>query len=156
MKPALLAFLVVLSASACRTQLLPNTDVEDTPRNRDIVAFCEQYRHAVEDKDVSALIAMAHPDYYEDGGNTDASDDIDRTGLQQYLTERFVQSKAIRYEIRYRRVTPGRDGEVLVDYTYSASYQLPTDEGDKWQRAVAENRLQLVPKGEAFLIKAGM
>jgi hypothetical protein len=43
-----------------------------------------------------------------------------------------------------------------VDYTYSASYKLVTEDGDIWRRRVADNRLELVPEGESFRIVAGM
>jgi hypothetical protein len=64
--------------------------------------------------------------------------------------------KTIRYEIRYRDVTLGRNNEIYVDYTYSASYQIPTAKGDVWRRTVADNRLSLVPWGESFKILSGM
>lgn len=145
-------------ALGCRQQLIPNTDVEDTEQNRTILSFCEEYRRAVEHRNVPLLVQLAHPKYYEDGGNIDASDDLDRAGLEDYLENRFKDVKAVRYEIRYRRVTPGQKGTILVDYTYSASYKVPSPAGDVWRRTVADNRLVLLPdKGkEKFLILSGM
>ena len=143
--------------AGCSKYYIPNTDVEDTEDNREIVAFCEQYRRALERKDVAALLDLASPHYYEDGGNVDASDDIDYAGLREYLLEKFEDANAIRYEIRYRRIT--KDEEyVLVDFTYSGSFRLPTSDGDeKWRSTVAENRLELVlHEDEGYKIVAGM
>lgn len=148
--------IVVLMLSACTSSLIPNTDVEDTARNRGVVEFMEVYRRAVERQDIELLLQLAHPDYYEDGGNIDATDDLDRAGLAEYLHGKFAEAKAIRYEIRYRRVGVGRNDSLYIDYTYSASYQLPGEGGDKWQRTVAENRVELVPHGDGFLILSGM
>lgn len=157
---ALLAcFLVVaalLSAAGCKTHYIPNTDVEDTDENRRVIDFCEKYRRAVERRDVRTLLELAHPTYYEDGGNVDSTDDIDYAGLKDYLDDKFRDTKAIRYEIRYRRVLEGRKDTILVDYTYSASYKIPTEHGDIWRREVADNRLELVPEGESFRIISGM
>lgn len=141
----------------CSKYYIPNTDVEDTEDNREIVAFCELYRRALERKDVAALLDLASPQYYEDGGNVDASDDIDYAGLREYLLEKFEEASAIRYEIRYRRITKEED-YILVDFTYSGSFRLPAEDGDeKWRSTVAENRLQLVPSEEqGFKIVAGM
>jgi hypothetical protein len=141
---------------ACNAHTIPNTDVEDTDDNRRVISFCEEYRRAVEQRKVGLLLQLAHPSYYEDGGNVDATDDIDYVGLKDYLEERFRETKAIRYEIRYRRVGLGRKETVLVDFTYSASYKIPTPSGDVWRRTVADNRLELVPHGDAFKIVAGM
>ena len=145
-----------MSGAACSAQTIPNTDVEDSDLNRDVIEFCEEYRRAVERRNVALLLKMAHPHYYEDGGNIDPSDDIDYAGLEEYLEQQFKVTKAIRYEIRYRRVGKGRKDIIFVDFTYSASYKIPTDKGDIWRRTVADNRLELVPHGETFRIMSGM
>lgn len=148
--------LVTLLSFSCSKQLIPNTDVEDNSFNRKVIEFCEEYRHAVERRNVGLLLKLAHARYYEDGGNIDAMDDLDYAGLKDYLIERFRDTKAIRYEIRYRRVGFGRNDEIFVDYTYSASYQMMTEDGDIWRRSVADNRLELLSEGDSFRILAGM
>ncbi len=151
-----LAAASLLSLVGCSTAYIPNTDVEDTDENRALIEFCEKYRKAVERKDVAALVAMASADeYYEDGGNADASDDIDFDGLKEHLVNKFKDAKAIRYEIRYRRVSSD-EKRIFVEYTFSASFKIPGPDGDEWQRKVEDNRLELVPHDESFLITAGM
>lgn len=168
--------------TGCATRYIPNTDVEDTDDNRKVIAFCEKYRHAVELKDVPELLKLASRDYYEDGGNVDASDDLDYAGLQDYLTNKFNDARAIRYEIRYRRVlrqdVPHEDDQtrvgaansqvknegedpvelIYVDFTYSASYRIPAAKGgDEWRRRVEDNRLEILRyPSEKFRIVAGM
>ncbi len=152
----LAAFVALTTVAGCKHEYIPNTDVDDTDDNRKIVAFCEKYRHAMERKDIAQLLMLAHAEYYEDGGNIDASDDIDFAGLKSYLTSKFNDAEGIRYEIRYRRVTI-KDERVFVDYTFSASFRIPSDGGDDvWQRKVSDNRLELIPGGEDFKIVAGM
>lgn len=152
----LVAFLVAVSSLlGCSTHFITNTDVEDTPDNRKIVEFCERYRRAIERKDIPTLLQLASEDYYENGGNVDATDDIDYAGLDEYLRTKFSQVAGIRYEIRYRQVIRDQD-YVFVDYTYSGSYRLQTDSGDKWRSTVEENRLELVTEGDSYRIVAGM
>ncbi len=148
--------LLALALFGCAPAVIPNTDVEDTDFNRQVIDFCEEYRRAVESKRVGLLLQLADPSYYEDGGNTDATDDLDYAGLRDYLQDKFAKTKAIRYEIRYRRVQQGRKEVIQVDYTYSASYKIPTDAGDIWRHSVAENRLELVPHEQTFRIVSGM
>jgi hypothetical protein len=147
-----------LPTAGCTTHYIPNTDVEDTGENREAVLFCEKYRKAVEHRDVPLLMSLVSTRYYEDGGNVDASDDLDYEGLRDYLNKQFKNAKAIRYEIRYRRVTLSRETlRTFVDYTYSASYKVPAlDDKDEWKHTVSENRLELVRDGENFKIIAGM
>jgi hypothetical protein len=149
-------FLAALPALGCTHQYIANTDVEDTDFNRKVIEYCEVYRHAVEQRSTARLLQMAHPSYYEDGGNVDASDDMDYAGLETYLNTEFSQTRAIRYEIHYRQVSEGRKDTVLVDYTYSASYKIPTPHGDVWRRRVADNRLSLIREGDSFRILSGM
>jgi hypothetical protein len=148
--------LAVAALGACSKSYIPNTDVEDNSHNRKVIAFCEDYRHAVEDKDVGKLITMASPRYYEDGGNTNPEDDIDFDGLKDYLQSTFVKAQTIRYEIRYRKVLVNENKRVFVEYTYSASWRAPGLKGEEWHHTVADNRLELVPEGEGYKILAGM
>ncbi len=140
----------------CTTHYIPNTDVEDTEDNRRVIDFCEQYRHAVEARNIPMLLKLADQRYYEDGGNADSSDDMDYDGLREYLEGQFKQTRAIRYEMHYRRVLPGKKKTLFVDYTYTASYKIPSPSGDLWRRRVSDNRLEIVPTGETFKILAGM
>jgi hypothetical protein len=164
LRSALVGLLALaLLLSGCASRFIPNTDVEDTQENRAIVAFCEQYRKAVETKDVPALLSLASPQYYEDGGNVDAADDMDYVRLKQYLTAKyqnvgFADASNIRHEIRYRRVTKDKERNTIsVDYTYSGSFRMVEPDGsEKWQNAVEENRLELVPEGESYKIISGM
>lgn len=184
MAHSLRALVLVTAAAAaslvgCATRYIPNTDVEDSDDNRGVISFCEKYRHAVELKDVPQLLKLASNDYYEDGGNVDASDDLDYAGLREYLTGKFGDARAIRYEIRYRRIVrqavPERESEagtgslkneagsepaelIYVDYTYSASYRIPAAKGgDEWRRRVDDNRLEILRYADnTFRIVAGM
>ncbi|MEY2934461.1 MAG: hypothetical protein RL033_5210 [Pseudomonadota bacterium] len=154
--PRLLALLLPLTGAGCTNQLIPNTDLEDTPENRGVVEFCELYRHAVERRDIDKLLTLAHPDYYEDGGNVDATDDLDYAGLKTYLEGEFVRARAIRYEIHYRRILKNERNGWDIAYTYSASYKLPEGDEEVWHREVAENQLVLVEAGDSFRIVSGM
>jgi hypothetical protein len=148
-----------LGSTGCATRYILNTDVEDNEPNRRVVEFCEKYRRAVEARNVPLLLRLADPRYYEDGGNADATDDLDYAGLREYLEDKFKDTRSVRYEIRYRRVNAGDRQIVNVDYTYTASYKIPTPTGPAWRRVVADNRLQLVPvkdRNEGFLILSGM
>jgi hypothetical protein len=155
------AVLAVSALAGCSHDYIPNTQVEDSDFNREVIAYCEDYRHAVERRSTEALLKMADAKYYEDGGTVDTSDDLDLEGLRTYLQNEFAQTKQIRYEIFYRDISIGRGNQVFVDYTYSASYKVPLPDAAKpedavWRRRVADNRLELVRDGEKFRILSGM
>lgn len=151
-----LVFCAAASSFGCSKSYIPNTDVEDTSENKKVISFCEEYRHAVEDKDVGRLLKLASPRYFEDGGNTNPEDDIDYDGLKDYLTAQFVKTTTIRYEIRYRKVTFSENKKIFVEYSFSASYRIPGLKGEEWKHVIADNRLELLSEGEGFKILGGM
>jgi hypothetical protein len=152
----LAAAALALSAAGCSKTYIPNTDVEDTSENRQVILFCEQYRHALEDKNVGQLLKMMSPAYFEDGGNTKNEDDADYDRTREFLTGDFLKTAGIRYEIRYRRVTFTPTNHIYVDYTYAAAWKLPGVKNDEWHHKVADNRLDLVREGDSYKILAGM
>jgi|HubBroStandDraft_4_1064222.scaffolds.fasta_scaffold30656_2 hypothetical protein len=152
----LVAVVAALASTACSKLYIPNTDVEDTSDNRKVVSFCEKYRHALEDKDVGALLKLMSPSYFEDGGNTKNEDDADFDKIREFLTGDFMKTTGIRYEIRYRRITFTERAHVYIDYTYAAAWKLPGVKAEEWHHTVADNRLDLVPDGESFKIVGGM
>jgi hypothetical protein len=141
-------------AAGCSHTFIPNTDVPDTPENRKVVLFCEQYRHAVEEKNVGQLLKLASPGYHKRGVGSD--DDVDFISLKDFLMNTFQTTDGIRYEIRYRRVTFEESTHVSVDYTFAASYRIPGVKKEEWRHSVADNRLDLVPDGDGYKIMSGM
>ena len=146
----------VLALPHCAKKFIPNTTIPDNPYNRKIIKFCEQYRLAVESKDIGKLILMAASDYYEDGGTPTGGDDFDFSQLRDVLVARFAKVKTIRYDIKYRKVKIEAD-QIYVDYVWSGSYQLEGALGqDYWFRKVEDNRLVLVEHKDTFKIISGM
>ncbi len=152
---AALGFL--LSAlSGCGTTFIPNTSVEDTSDNRRVIQFCEVYRHAMEEKDVGKLLAIASPRYHDDAGTPAGDDDTDYDRLKAFLSDRFVKTSSIRYEIKYHQVVYAENSHVYVNYKFTASYRVPTTHGEQWHHTVADNQLDLVSDGDTYKIMAGM
>jgi len=113
------------AASGCITGTIPNTEVPDTSENREVINVAERYRHAVEQRDARALLALAAPSYFEDGGTPQGDDDYGYDGLRRLLSVWSDEVRAVRYEVRYRRVTFEREGNrALVDFTYTGSFTL--------------------------------
>jgi hypothetical protein len=154
--PLVVLVALLAGVTACSKTYIPNTDVEDTGVNREVIEFCETYRHALEDRNVGQLIKLMSPGYFEDGGNTKGEDDADFDAMRDFLTGDFMKTTGIRYEIRYRRVTFTERKHIYIDYTYAASWKLPGAKNDEWHHAVADNRLDVVRDGDSFKIVAGM
>jgi len=140
----------------CAKTYIPNTDIVDSGENRQVVLFCEEYRHALEDKNVAQLLKMMSSAYFEDGGNTKNEDDADYDRIREFLTGDFLKTTGIRYEVRYRRITFTQTNHVYVDYSYAAAWKLPGVKADEWHHKVSDNRLDLVRDHDSFKILGGM
>jgi hypothetical protein len=156
MPAQLLLCAALATASACATaRTIPGTTVVDNKQNREILDLCERYRHALEDRDGSQLLAMAHPQYYEDSGTPKADDDYGYEGLKDVLAKRLAAVRAIRYNIEYRKIDVS-GSHAKVDIRYDASFQLATEMGDRWERKQNDKRIELENDGRRWMIISGM
>jgi len=152
----LLLVLALCLVGACSRDKIPNTDVEDTPEGRDVVAFVEKYRAAVIERNVPKLLNLADKDYYDDMGTPQGDDDVDLSGLGERLQQTFGPDLlSVHYDIRYRDVV-FLPTKVLVDYTYIGRFRLNTSEGPRWERRLAGNRIILVKHKDGYRIASGM
>lgn len=137
-----LAVLTLVLGTGC-THYIPNTTVQDTSENREVLRFMEEYRHAVEERNIGALIAMTDPLYLDEVGTPTNDDDLDYGSLQARLAAWATRVVEIRFEIRYHRVEI-TDTKVWVEYRYTASFKMPNAGGEeRWSRRVADARAVL-------------
>ena len=153
--PVLTISVVLFAVGGCTKKFIPNTEIEDTDENREIVSFCERYRHAVEDMNVGLLMSLAAPRYFYNNSTPSGDDDFDRNGLEEILASKFKSVKAMRYEIRYRNIFESH-GMIYVEYTFNMSFQYEVKEKSKWANRTADNRLELERVDDGFLIVSGM
>lgn len=157
-RPVLLPLVGLLASGlvvGCGNQLIPNTDVPDTQANREAVEFVEEYRHAVESHNPASILRLVSRDYYDDNGTPNSEDDVDYGRLQERLGRWTSDVLDVRYEMRYRRVQvyPER---VFVDVTFTGSFKVRTAEGERWERRLADNRIELVREGSELRIVSGL
>lgn len=152
--------MVFLFTSGCgggSGNFIPGTKVTRTRKNESIIQRCEEYRAAVERKDAKKLVLMASPEYWEDGGTTDGSDDYGFRELREVLTSQFQRANKIRYSIRYMKIrSEGR--RAYVDVIVDASYTIPDAQGGE-SRLDKRDQNQLVldwnEKKEQWMFRSG-
>ena len=146
------------SLGGCAHDTIPNTDVEDSPEARDVIKFVETYRTAVIKRDVSKLVSLAAPDYFDDMGTPQGDDDVDLEGLQERLKETFGPDLlSVHYDIKYRDVV-FLPTKILVDYTYIGRFRVNSPDGPpRWERRLADNRMILTKDRDGkYKIASGM
>lgn len=142
--------------TACATQNIPNTRVEDTPENREVIEFVEEYRTAIEKLDTEKLRSLASPDYFDDMGTPGGDDDVDYAGLVAALDRVRDGVHDARYQISYRGVTYAEHERVLVDVLYTGWFKVETTDGSQWRRRLEPHRLVLGRDSGKYRILSGM
>lgn len=142
------AALLSVLVAGCKPELIPGTSLEDTPENRAVVDFLEQYRTAVEARAADKVLALVASDYWEDNGTVEQADDYGVEKLQRELDDLFGHTRTIHLEVQVQHVE--RQGEVVrVDYRYLQRALLALEAGEKWVSHSDVNRIVLRPRGEA-------
>ncbi len=155
MKRFATAFTLLVLAACASTRHIEGTKIEDTEDNRDIVRVIERYRRAMERRDAPALLAMAHPWYFEDSGTAKGDDDYGVQGLQKVLGDRLAQLKSIRYGIQYKQITRAGN-RARVEIFIDGSYQMTAEGGDRWQRKADDNQIELIKDDKGWRFLSGM
>lgn len=146
---------LTLSTTGCATMRpIPGTKIPDTAENREILDRVEEYRVAMEHRDASKLLTLAHPNYYEDSGTPTGSDDYGYPGLKRVLEARLGALRWLRYLIRFRDIHV-EGSHAWVDIRYDISFQLLTEMGEKWERRQNEKRMELVKENNRWLFVSG-
>jgi hypothetical protein len=145
-----------LLAGGCAHKNIPNTSVEDTQENREVIDFMEEYRRAVQDRDVASLVRMASINYFDDMGTPGGEDDVDYDTLKAGLHLMREEVISARYQIRYRGLTAIYDGKVLVDVLYTGWFKVDTPEGPQWRRRLEPHRIVLAREDDRYKIISGM
>jgi hypothetical protein len=134
--------LALAGANCAHQSLIPGTTVSDSETNREILKTVEQYRQALEARDVDRLLMLASERYFEDSGTPRADDDYGYDGLKQVLTGHLSRVRSIRYYIQYRNIRlDGNKAEVEV--FLNGAFELLSEVGEKYQRVNDYHRFLL-------------
>jgi hypothetical protein len=125
--------------------------VGSSAEDREVLAVCERYRRAVEARNVDVLLALASPDYLEDGDNDDPGDDVDYAALEEYLRGPFQDVEDVSYDMDYQSVRWEGDTAV-VEYRYRSFYRFEDIE----RRVVGTRQVTLRREGGALKILSGI
>ncbi len=154
MKTTRLALLLALAA-ACAPRLLPGTDVKETKDTRAIYDVIQKWVDAMNARDVPGVLSVVAPDYFDDAGTPDPSDDLDRGKLEKALTDDLAKVEGSKLAVTIRRIDPTGDTATAELY-YDSYYRVQTPSGPVPRRDSDVYRLKLKKEGGAWKITSGL
>jgi ketosteroid isomerase-like protein len=154
MKTTRLALLLALGA-ACAPRLLPGTDVKETKDTRAIYDVVQKWVDAMNARDVPGVLAVVAPDYFDDAGTPDPSDDLDRGKLEKALTEDLARVEASKLGVTIRRIDVDAPNATAELY-YDSYYRVQTPAGAMPRRDSDVYRLKLKKEAGGWKIAAGL
>lgn len=147
--------LLLLFALAGCARNIPGTDIADTRDNRAIVAVIDDYRRAMERRDVAAALTLVSPSYFDDAGTGDPSDDLDAAQLARALLEIMQRVPALKLEIAVNRIEV--DGDAASAFLFHDSrYRVATPRGEVAKRDSDLHRMTLRREGASWRITSGL
>lgn len=149
---------LLLAVTACTTKYIGNTRIEDTSENREILRVVENYRRAMDDRDVQRILDLCADDFFEDPGTpSDPSDDYDKIGLRTRLEATFAKVEEQRLRIDVRKIQLVDDEKrAFVEYRYDLRYRLNLPNSPEWRDATDLSRLSLQRHSEGWKITGGI
>lgn len=153
-----------LVMTGCKAKpTIPGTEIPDTEENRQIISVLERYRTAFVSRDAAAVLATAHPTYYDNAGTDDPSDDTTYNELGNLLRRRLSQLDSIRFTIDYLELHQTEDRAVVrvwIDASYRFKPLLDsygeTRRQAPYARVMDHSEFELVREGETWLIVRGL
>ncbi|HVP68246.1 MAG TPA: nuclear transport factor 2 family protein [Anaeromyxobacteraceae bacterium] len=154
MRPIAAALLASLALAGCAKKI-PNTDIDDSPENRQVIAVVDDYRKAFDARDVQGVMALVSKSYYDDAGTSDPTDDVDYRLLQQVLTETFQKLPDLKLEVGVTDIKIKGD-TANVEMFYDARYRVATPRREIPKRDSDVQRLVLRREGDKWKIVTGL
>ncbi len=150
--------LLMLTLVACGPKYIPNTEVPDNPKNREIVELVERYRQAVEERNINALKEMISRSYFSNAGTTsDDEDDYAAELVEQTILPFLKQNiKKVQYGIFVKRVRFESPTRAVAEFEHSFRYLYVVDGKDRWQQRIDFNRLEFALEDDVWRITGGL
>jgi ketosteroid isomerase-like protein len=147
--------LLLALAAACAPSLLPGTDVKDTKDTRAIYDVVQRWVTAMNARDVPAVLALVAPEYFDDAGTPDPSDDLDRGRLEKALADDFARVEASKLAVTIRRIDV-EGANATAELYYDSYYRVQTPAGAIPRRDSDVYRLKLKQADGAWKIASGL
>ena len=139
---------------ACAPRMLPGTDIKETEDARAIAGLLESYRQAMEQGDAKTVLDMAAPDYLDNSGTPNPSDDVDRDALATRLQE-LSKVSSLRLQLTIRRIDV-QGTSAHADVFFDQWYKVVTPAGSVPRHDSDVHQMVFEKVGGVWKFKSGL
>lgn len=151
-----LAAVLAVAVSACSVKRIPGTEIPDTKQNRAVYDVVDEYVRAMNKRDANAVLALVSPDYFDDAGTPDPSDDLDREHLEKALVQDLSKVETERLAVTLRKIEV-TDGTAYAEIFFDNYYRVQTPSGTAVPRRDSDvHRIRLKKIEGQWKIYAGL
>jgi hypothetical protein len=118
--------------SGCQPRKLPSTNVSPTRENKRIVKFLEQYKTALEKRNVEAIMEMVAKDYNDNMGSEDPSLQVDYLGLKEKLEKAMPRVQDLRLGIFVQHIAKQDKDKYEIVFYFNRHALIDIPSGEKW------------------------
>jgi len=141
---------------ACAHSMIQGTQVRDTPDNRQVLTVVHKAMAALRERDMTALLALISPRYFEDNGTADQGDDYGYQQLKDKILPEITKlAQEVQIDVEVQDIAVEGD-RARADVRYQSRAQLALPAGTKWDSNKEFNRIELVREGGGWLIVGGL
>jgi hypothetical protein len=149
------AVLACLLAAACSHATIPGTSIRDSPQNRAVLEVFGRYKQALEARDVTAILALATPDYSDPGDPARGIGPVDHAGLPERLKTDLAKVTGLRLEATVKDLEV-KDEKARLDYFQVVRYAVATPSGEKWKSESDDARMRFSKVNGEWKIASGL
>lgn len=131
-KIALVFLLFLCLIEGCQPKLIPSTNLKITKENKEIVAFLESYKAAIEKRSVDAVMELVAKDFKDSLGTDDPTKQLNYLTLKERLEKYFPRILDMRLGLFVQHAAKIEKDTYEVVFYFNKNILSEMPSGDKW------------------------
>ncbi len=155
----ILPFLLLVASlsMACSPTYIANSPVEATDENLEVWTQVEEYRVAMEERDVDRLMNLVSREYFDNFATTDRNDDDYGYEMLRSQIAPVLRNNAKKVRVKIRLTALVIDGDrAEVEFEYKGRFLVSEGGSDTWETRNDFNRIVFTKEGGGWKIIEGL
>ena len=150
-------FVALALSMACSPTYIANSPVEATEENLEVWTQVEEYRVAMEERDVDRLMNLVSREYFDNFATTDRNDDDYGYEMLRAQIVPILRNNAKKVRVKIRLTALVIDGDrAEAEFEYKSRFLVSEGGSDTWETRNDFNRIAFTREGGVWKIIEGL